>query len=520
MKKAFSFPFHPLLLAIYPILALLSANISQIDLWLVWRPLLISFITGGILFTLAGLLIKPLSRAALAVSFTLLLLFSYGHVHEILKNSNGFLFELSHHSVLGGIFILFFLAGNGLILWKTKGSAATTSALNLISLALVILAIIPIASYSLNLGQAKNKAQSGVSQDISFNGPDEEKPDIYYILLDTYTREDALLSDFNFNNSGFISGLKQKGFQVGDCSLSNYAFTELAMASTFNIDYLSNISDQFKPGNSDLTQATALIQNNYVRWQLEGLGYKTIAFETGYAWNQWKDADLYVTPNTNMTMLAPIRPFEEMFLRSTIFRLIADTSKKLRSGLVESLVPHHENHVARTMTALKWLGQDLPVMDGPKFVYAHINVPHVPFIFEPDGSLIKDPDFFRGEKDYPVKKDYYIPGYLKQVEFLNNRIPGIVQNIIEKSERPVIIILQGDHGFMDANRMEILNAVYFPDNAGKLVTTSTPVNTFRIIFNTYFNGEFLLLENHSYQSTAELPYDLTEVFERNPACSK
>jgi hypothetical protein len=84
----------------------------------------------------------------------------------------------------------------------------------------------------------------------------------------------------------------------------------------------------------------------------------------------------------------------------------------------------------------------------------------------------------------------------------------------------VIIILQGDHGFMDANRLEILNAVYFPDNAGKLEETSTPVNTFRIIFNTYFNGDFPLLENHSYLSTAELPYDLTVVVERNPACSK
>ena len=520
MKRIAQFPLHTLLLSIYPAIALMSANVSQIDLWLVRRPLLASLIFGCVLLGLAWWVFRSLQKAAIITSYVLLLFFSYGHIHQLLLESSEFLFNLSHHKFLGSIFILLLLGGVFLLSRRKKDLQEATSALNMIAAALVILAIIPVVSYKIRLEQSKGTAQAGITRDISYSGDPQKMPDIYYIILDSYTRADALQRDFDYDNSSFISKLEQIGFQVGDCSRSNYGFTELSISSTLNLNYLSALSNQFTPGNSDLTQATALIQNNYVRKQLKELGYKIVGFETGYAWNQWKDADLYVTPNTNMSLVAPLRPFEEMFLRSTAFRLIADTNKKLRSGLVDQLVPHHEQHVARTMTMLEWLDKDLPAMAGPKFVYAHINVPHVPFVFESDGSLVEDSNFYRGEQDYPVSEEYYQKGYINQVQFVNNRIPGIVENIIQSSERPVVIILQGDHGFMNENRLEILNAIYLGGDAVLLDRSMSPVNSFRIIFNKYFHGNFTYLENLSYLSTSELPYDLTLIPENAKECEK
>ena len=450
--------------------------------------------------------------------FTLILALSYGQVHELLKNATGFLNTLGHHSILGAVFVFLLLTGNGLILWKVRSGANATPALNLVGITLIVLAVIPVITHNINLDRAKRSAYAVMRQEISFSGPDEQKPDIYFIVMDSYTRADGLEKDFGYDNTAFLDELKSLGFTVSDCSRPNYSFTELAISSTLNLNYLSSLGEQFSPGNTDLTPASALIQNNYARWQLEGLGYKTVQFKTGYEWNDWKDADLFITPNTDISWTAPVRPFENMFLRGTIFRLVADTSKALRTGAIPFFAAERETQVDRVWTMLDWLGNKLPQVEGPKFVYAHINVPHVPFVFMPDGSIVTDVNYYRGEKGYPTREELFITGYVNQVQFLNNRIPGIMRKIIENSNRPVIIILEGDHGFRDDNRMINLSAVYSSDGRLMMDRHETSVNIFRHIFNAYFNGEYPILENRTYISTSEQPYDLTEVPEPFAAC--
>ena len=520
MKNIKNFPFHPFLLAIYPVLALLSYNIDQVGVWVVWRSLLIVISAAIILSGILALVIKPFQKAAIISSFILILFFSYGQVHELLLNSKGLLFEISHHKYLGAIFLIIFVIGLIAIIRKIHQYQTITTTLNIISAAILILTIIPIVSYSYNLQKDKNNLQGKENTDISYSGDAKDIPDIYYIILDSYTRADALQRDFNFDNSPFTTELEKQGFVVANCSRSNYGFTEVAMASTLNLNYLSEIDPKLQAGNSNLTSATALIQNNYLRRQLKSIGYKIVAFETGYDWNQWTDADLYLTPNKNPLSTAELQPFEKMLIRSTGLRLLADTDKKFLSGAVSTLkLTHHEPHVKRTMFILQWL-EKLPSIDGPKFVYAHINVPHIPFIFKPDGSLVDDPNFYRGPQDYPVNEQYFKEGYINQIQFMNNRIPEIADQIIKNSTRPVIIVIQGDHGIKDDNRLEILNAVYFPGAKANIDKALTPVNTFRIIFNQFFNGKYPILENHSYLSTYELPYDLTSVPETAPDCIK
>ena len=520
MNKIKKIPFHPLILAIYPVLALLSFNIDQVGIWVVWRPLLIVISGAIVLSGFLALFIKPIQKAAIIASFILILFFSYGQVHELLLNSSGIFFEISHHKYLGTIFLIILGLGLFTIIRKIHQFQTITTTLNIVSATILILTIIPIVSYSYNLEKTKNNVQGNDTADINFGGNTQDTPDIYYIILDSYTRADALQQDFNFDNSPFTTELQKLGFVVANCSRSNYGFTEVSMASSLNLNYLSDLNPKLKTGNSDLTSATALIQNNYLRRQLKKIGYKIVAFETGYDWNQWTDADLYLTPNKNPLSTAEIQPFEKILIRGTGLRLIADTEKKFLSGALSTLkLTHHEPHVKRTMFILSWL-KKLPSIEGPKFVYAHINVPHIPFIFKPDGSLVDDPNFYRGSQDYPINEQYFKEGYINQIEFLNNRIPEIADHIVKNSTRPVIIIIQGDHGIRDDNRLEILNALYFTGAKKNIDKTLTPVNTFRIIFNQFFNGKYPILENHSYLSTYELPYNLTSVPETASDCIK
>ena len=100
----------------------------------------------------------------------------------------------------------------------------------------------------------------------------------------------------------------------------------------------------------------------------------------------------------------------------------------------------------------------------------------------------------------------------------------VITTIFEKSARPPIIVVQGDHGsglLLDVNsaqntclreRTAILNAYYIPSiKRGTLYDTITPVNTFRIISNEVFGLQLSLLDDRSFFSTWDKPYQVKDV---------
>ncbi len=58
--------------------------------------------------------------------------------------------------------------------------------------------------------------------------------------------------------------------------------------------------------------------------------------------------------------------------------------------------------------------------------------------------------------------------------------------------------------------MKILNAYFLPgESDGLLYPSISPVNTFRVILNLYFGGQYPLLEDISLFSKYDDPYDFT-----------
>lgn len=58
--------------------------------------------------------------------------------------------------------------------------------------------------------------------------------------------------------------------------------------------------------------------------------------------------------------------------------------------------------------------------------------------------------------------------------------------------------------------MKILNAYYLPEGEG-LYPSISPVNSFRLVFNTYFQADYSLLDDRSYFSSYNTPYDFQEI---------
>ena len=104
--------------------------------------------------------------------------------------------------------------------------------------------------------------------------------------------------------------------------------------------------------------------------------------------------------------------------------------------------------------------QEMPSLPGPKFVFAHLVIPHQPFVFGPDGEPFVIPERINKGTTYYTKKDYQL-GYVNQAKFISSRIVEVVKSIIDNSSVPPIIIIQGDHGpshIDKATRKCILNA--------------------------------------------------------------
>jgi len=284
-----------------------------------------------------------------------------------------------------------------------------------------------------------------------------------------------------------------------------------------NLDYLWALGDDFVAGNKDRSELHQMVKDNKVRRILSDLGYMEITFETGHYHTEFVDADLYLTPpqdsSSELHSLWRLNKFETMLLHTTAGRLITDSANIIGFLVPEINYPYKE-HRQRILFTLEKLEQ-LPSMQGPKFVFAHIICPHGPMVFGPNGEFVDQSGPFTLASGLDALMGHEaMLGYRDQVAFISTRIERILNMILMNSETEPIIILQGDTGGSLGSpipikaRMAILNAYYLPYGGSQLLYDSiSPVNTFRVIFNYYFGGEYELLEDEAYFSPIDDIYN-------------
>ncbi len=490
-------PWYPWLLSCYPALALLSFNLDEARLSVGVRPMLVSLAGGLALWLLFRLFLRDAHRAAFASMLWLVLFFSYGHVFTYLQDEPVFGLDLARTEVLAPLWVVMAALALFAATRPRVRFEAWASTLNLITAALVLY---PLAQVVWHQFEIQNMQDGAVEAPVVVTG---ERPDIYYIILDSYTRADTLSAAYGYDNSAFLGGLEAMGFEVAECGMSNYVRTELSLASSLNMTYLtSDLDPRINPESQARTPLWRLMRDSAVREYLEARGYKTVAFATGYPWSELDDADVYLQPDP---LHSGLTEFETLFLRTTAARILQD------KGLVNLQQAEFNRYRERTSFALETL-ESLPQMDGPKFIFVHLIIPHPPFVFDEDGGEADSMSFLNEKDIYPAKE--YAAGYTMQLTFINREITRIVQTIIEQSDMPPVIVIQGDHGpwiQTKERRLTILNAYYLPGHAEEIYETITPVNTFRVILNAYFGEEFELLEDHSYYSPVPNQYDFTEI---------
>jgi hypothetical protein len=428
--------------------------------------------------------------------------FTYGHVYNFLEGVSVLGMVLGRHHLLAPVWFFITILG---VVWTVRSKRDQTALIGSLNLIAGVILLMPLGQ----IGWYRWTTRPRVQQDHPAQTVLESaartpygKPDIYYIILDSYTRDDMLKKYYDLDNTPFQDQLAQLGFEVARCAQSNYSQTELSLSSSLNYDYLDHLGEEFQPGNTRRAGLVELIQNSAVRHNLEVLGYKIVALDTGYEPTRWRDADVYLAAPVS----AEINDFEETFLRTTAARLVIEGVTILH--LPPDWEKRDQAHRARVLYQLEQM-RTIPSLPGPKFVFAHIITPHWPYIFGPNGEAVHE----RPESD---------KGYHDQVLFINQQIIPILKNILDRSQTPPVIVVQGDHGAVlvdPERRMAILNAYYLPDGGDAFVREDTsPVNTFRLIFQYYFGLDTPLVENISNYSRYESPYEFQTVENPRPGC--
>jgi hypothetical protein len=480
LKKILLYPFF---FAIFPVLSLASYNIGQIFIGEAGRPLLFSILLASLVSGVAYFFTRNQHRAALTAVILLVLFFSYGQIYSAIEGRTVFGISLFRHRVL---FPLFLILGFIAVIWigrRVRQTQSFTHALNLASAFLLIYPSVTIAA-ALIRQSISDSSSRGDAAAVQTGGSAGDTPDVYYIILDGYGRQDVLQNEFGYDDSRFIDGLRARGFYVAECSQSNYAHTLYSLSSSLNYDYLEAL------GAADDSERITLLKHGAVRAEFESRGYSIVAFPTGWSMTEWTDADIY--PDYGRSF-ATLTEFETIFLDTTMLRVATDYER-----LTSETTPYSNARRLRLLSMIETL-KEIPSREGRYFVFAHFVIPHPPYSFGADGEWLEI-----NVNSAPYEE--ISRAYLNQVEYISREILGIVDAIQRGSDVPPVIIIQADHGPPPdltndpAIKMPILNAYALPgvDPDQALYPSISPVNSFRVVLNRYFGADLPLLEDRSY----------------------
>jgi hypothetical protein len=348
--------------------------------------------------------------------------------------------------------------------------------------------------------------------------------DVYWLVFDRYGSDRAIQLRYGVEND-LTGWLRDQGFTVLPDSHANYIRTVLSMATSLNMVHLPELLPDQSPDSTDLGPVNAALQDPLVARQFKALGYRY--HHIGSWWDPTR-----TDTGADVDHVAPSGlPIGGDFA-AALFDESAVPALARRLGLpAETQERRHFRVSAFGLDALEAL-RDEP---GPKFVVAHVLLPHGPHVFDRDGTFLGD-DEARAQGLSSVER------YERQLDFTNERLREILGGLLAlPEERRPIVILQADEGPWPVEytaerkatddwaeraseedleeKYGIMNAWYLPGGEDlALDPAMSAINTFPVLFERYFGIDYPTLPDVSYASRDWYhPYDLTDITARLPS---
>ena len=517
---------HALLFGVYPVLFLWSQNLGETSFDVVIVPLVVVLLAVAVGLGIAGLAFRDLARGALVVTPLVFGVLMYGHVAEVVDDV-GIPVRLQQLGWAG-------LVGLGALgAWRLDAARVRRldSALTSVGALLVAVTLVTIVPYEtgsiVESAGGRGSPSLGPGSGPLMTDPREyattteaPKRDVYWLVFDRYGSDRSIELAFG-KPSALTPWLRENGFTVLEDSHANYVKTALSMSTTLNVTHLERLAAEMGPTSGDHDPVYDSLHDPVVARQFKALGYSY--HHIGSWWNPTR-TDRGADVNYNADGLSD---FAAVLYDTSALPVV---SRLL--GLVERQPSARTRHYEHNVYGLDTL-DSLRAVPGPKFVLAHILLPHTPYVFDRDGTYVQAADA-RGRS--------VSEAWDRQLEYTNRRLQAFFEDLLAlPPEQQPIIIFQADEGpwdaFYQAERQDldwatapedeveikfgIMNAWYVPGGteALGLDPAQTAINTFPVLFSRYFGlSGYELLPDRIYGSGGwRRPYDLTDITDRVPS---
>ena len=503
IARVLATPWYPWPAVAVPILHFLANNDIHFAPGETVVPLLIALLTVcGVMIGLR-LVLNDWHRPAAVTTVVIVVFFAYGHVEQAL---NGRLDERLFFAVA------VVLAAAATVQAARSGGFFTsgTQFFNVVVAVLLLLQVAGVVGGALSLvgSPASRTSTDNLANHVFPTGIPPvaaDRPDIYYIILDAYGRNDALV---DFDNSAFLRELEAREFYIASEATSNYNATPHSLASSLNMSYLHTLGDRTPARYTDIRD---LVFYNSLAAILKSLGYTYVHLESGHQFTSKAPlADVFVSFGPSgvrvlsnrddlSSSINPLvsRVFARELIRTTALRPVIET--QLLSD-DESTYDWWSPH--RALDMIGFLSKPI-VTEGPKFVFAHISKPKVPATFDRHGNYVLGTlatDEFSDDHDPSVPD-----AYTGQLIYINSLVLQLIDDIMRNDDGDPIILIAGDHNRRGSDRRgnerplhPILAAFRIPGEADRKPPASiSSVNHFRYILRTHFDMDIDLLEDRT-----------------------
>jgi len=499
-------PWHPVLFAALPLLFLYAHNVNEVALRDAIFPLAVMAAAALGLQVAMGRVLREPHRAAVLLTLFWAWFFGWGMARDASERvAAGW--ATGNPEVTAAGWLLVFVAGAWLVLRTRRSLVSVSGSLNLVAVVLVGLQLLPIAASTLQEWRRpvpQMQAQVGVRG----AGPTGRLPNIYYLVLDSYTRADVLREEHSYDNGPFLDFLRSRDFYVADQATTNYDETALTLASLLNMQYLDELAKTMPRLSGDRKPLSRLIKDSRLCRLLRARGYRLVNFSCGQDLTD-------LAADEQHHAYSGLNEFERLAYSTTIASMV-----------LVGVLGRPDSMEQKRQVIRGTLASIPSIRPGrrPVFVFGHVLCPHAPYVFLRDGSpgpLVGAVHDFSS----PARCDIsvYRRRYAEQLHYLNILLRPMIDKVLATAGPDAVIIMHGDHGSRlavdlcqprkgDFRRFfGVFCALHMPRAQAGLYPSITPINITRLLARTYLGEQSPPLPDENYYTPWLAPYNFTRV---------
>ena len=336
-------PIHCFLIPVFLFILYIFNNHKFLNFQEIIFSLIIFLIIVFISWFLLRKILKNNLKSGILISFSLLIIFSYGPIYDLIDDIVWGSFYIRHQYVLF-LFLAIFTIITFLIIRAENSFSKVTKISNIGMICMIFFAI-----------------TLGIEMNENIN-----KPNIYYIILDSYAHSTIFEEVYNYNNNEFITFLKEKNFYVASESHSNYNQSFLSYDASLNMEYVNYLSNELGVNERNFHKPYEMVDSNKVMKIFKANDYHVINFASSDG----------VTGNLEIADINLCEKNKIMESQVVIMMIRQSILNPFYNMISEPLRIDREWCVFNEIVKLEEKTKE------PIFVFAHILLPHGPWRFD------------------------------------------------------------------------------------------------------------------------------------------